>query len=431
MNLARFIGDETIFPLEHRILNTVLLIGIIIASFTVVSNYLIGLISLALVSFVCSFILGALYYLSIVKNAYRSALSIAIILVFVVIPVLWMINGGIDGSVSFYILIYAAMITVSVRSMSLIAFLIGCLALLSTGLLLLEYSRPWLIVDYTSRASLYADHFIGLIIALIVITSLYVIILNYYRKEHRRATDYLVRLEKQENALELARLDRLNLIGEMAASIGHEVRNPLTTIRGFLQLFRTKPEYAHHRDHFDMMICELDRANSIITEFLSLAKNKAVKLTPCDLNEVLGRIVPLVQAGALEAGKEVILVPRKIPVVAADEGEIRQLVLNLASNALDAVAPGGRVVIGTFRDKNGAVLFVSDTGTGIPEEVFARLGTPFVTTKEAGTGLGIPICYRIAEHHNTKIEVDTGEQGTTFRVRFAAAARQEKGAVRG
>jgi signal transduction histidine kinase len=263
----------------------------------------------------------------------------------------------------------------------------------------------------------------SLAVALVVITSLYVIILNYYRLEHRRATDYLVRLEKQETALEMARLDRLNLIGEMAAGIGHEVRNPLTTIRGFLQLFRNKQEYGAHREHFEMMIGELDRANSIISEFLSLAKNKAVRLERHNVNDILERIVPLIQAGALEAGKKVWLQLGEVPPIEADEGEIRQLVLNLAGNALDAIGPDGRTVIGTYRVDGDAVLFVSDTGRGIPPEILQRLGTPFVTSKEHGTGLGIPICFRIAERHGAKIEIDTGSGGTTFRVRFAAAAR--------
>lgn len=426
MNLDRFIGDEAAFPLEHRILNTVLLIGILITLFTAVSNYLLGLEFLAVMSVVCGFSLGASYCLSVVKRAYRAALMSGVVMAFAAFPVLWVVNDGIFGSAPFYSMIFAAMITVSVRRTRWIFSLVGGMAAMTVGLIATEYYFPQVIAVSPSRGALFAANFIGLTVALVVITSLYVIILNYYRAEHRRATDYLVRLEKQENALELARLDRLSLIGEMAASIGHEVRNPLTTIRGYLQLFRNKQEYTHHREHFDMMIGELDRANSIITEFLSLAKNKAVRLERCDLNEVLKHIVPLIQASALAAGKEVVLVLKNVPVIEADEGEIRQMVLNLTSNALDATTPGGRVTVGTYRDKNRAVLFVSDTGTGIPEEIYSRLGTPFLTSKEKGTGLGIPICFRIAERHNAKVKIETGARGTTFRVRFAAAKQRDE-----
>ncbi|HWQ62509.1 MAG TPA: ATP-binding protein [Negativicutes bacterium] len=321
-------------------------------------------------------------------------------------------------------LIFAAMITVSVRSTLLIFFLAGCLAVMTTGLLATQYFYPQLITVTASRGSSFASNFIGILAALVVIISLYAIILSYYRREHNRATDYRVKLEKQEMAMEIARLDRLSMIGEMAASIGHEVRNPLTTIRGYLQIFRNKKEYDRHREHFEMMIGELDRANAIITEFLSLAKNKMVKLKPCDVNEILERIVPLIRAGAQEAGKEVVLKLKQVPTVEADEGEIRQLVLNLAGNALDAIEPGGNVTIGTFQEDNRTVLFVSDTGKGIPPEIYAKLGTPFLTNKEKGTGLGIPICYRIAERHKAKIEIDTGAAGTTFRLRFEGAGAQ-------
>ncbi len=419
MDLDRLIGDETTFPLEHRILNTVLLMCIGITLFAFWSDLLLGLYTSAVINAVSSILSGLLYYASVVKRAYRTALRAALVFAFCVLPVVWYANAGINGGTTFIVLVLGAMITISVREARSIFILVGCLAVETLALMAGEYLHPHLVQEYDSPAFLYADRFVGLTIALVVITSLYVIILNFYRREHRRATDYRVRIEKQVTALEMARLDRLNLIGEMAASIGHEVRNPLTTIRGFLQLFRNKPEYERHREHFDMMIGELDRANSIITEFLSLAKNKAVTLEPCDLNAVLQRIFPLIQAGALETGKDIILKPRKLPLIEADEREMRQLVLNLASNALDATEPGGTVKIGTYREKCQAVLFVSDTGQGIPTEILAKLGTPFLTTKEKGTGLGLAICYRIAERHKAKVEVATGPQGTTFRFRFA------------
>ncbi len=423
MNLERFIGDEATFPLEHRILNTVLLIAILITLFTAITNFLLGLEFMAVVSCVCCGLLITSYYLSVVRGAYRAALAAGVCMAFTVLPVLWLANDGVFGSAPFYILIIAAMIAVSVKSTRWIFSLVGGLALMAGVLMALQYYLPQVVVVASTRRVVFADNFIGATAALVVITCLYVIILNYYRREHRRATEYQVRLEKQENALELARLDRLNLIGEMAAGIGHEVRNPLTTIRGFLQLFRNKQEYEAHREHFDMMIGEIDRANAIISEFLSLAKNKAVRLERHNVNDILERIVPLIRAGALEAGKKVWLQLGDVPPIEADEREIRQLVLNLAGNALDAIGPGGRTVIGTYRGDDCAVLFVSDTGRGIPEDIYQRLGTPFVTSKENGTGLGIPICFRIAERHGAKIEIDTGSGGTTFRVRFAAAAR--------
>ncbi|MFA4886068.1 MAG: histidine kinase dimerization/phospho-acceptor domain-containing protein, partial [Desulfotomaculaceae bacterium] len=98
---------------------------------------------------------------------------------------------------------------------------------------------------------------------------------------------------------EMARLDRLNLIGEMAAGIGHEIRNPMTTVRGFLQLMEGKDRYAQDREFLELMICELDRANSIITEYLSLAKNKVMALKEHNLNSIVENLFPLIQADAM------------------------------------------------------------------------------------------------------------------------------------
>ncbi len=218
--------------------------------------------------------------------------------------------------------------------------------------------------------------------------------------------------------IEMTRLDRLNLIGEMAASIGHEVRNPLTTVRGYLQLFGRKAAFAAYRDQLDLMIAELDRANGIISEFLSLAKNKAVVMTPTDLNQVIESIVLLLQSDALLRGSSIELELGNIPAVPADDKEIRQCILNLVRNGLDATPKGGTVTISTAADGNRVVLTVRDQGPGIPPEVSDKIGTPFFTTKENGTGLGLAVCYSIALRHRATIEIDTGPGGTAFRFIF-------------
>lgn len=212
-------------------------------------------------------------------------------------------------------------------------------------------------------------------------------------------------------------LDRLNLIGEMAASIGHEVRNPLTSVRGYLQLYRQKNEFAHHRQQFDLMIEELDRANSIITEFLSLAKNKSVSLKPTWVNSAIRKILPLVRAKALAEGKNIITHFKDVPKVLVDEDEIRQCTLNIINNALEATPAGGVVILSTdWGDGNAVRLIITDNGPGIPAEIVDRLGTPFLTTKDKGTGLGLPVCYRIAERNNARIEFQTSSSGTTFTI---------------
>lgn len=217
---------------------------------------------------------------------------------------------------------------------------------------------------------------------------------------------------------EWVRLDRLNLVGEMAAGIAHEIRNPMTSVRGFLQILQEKPEYSSHRSFFDLMIDELDRANGIITEFLSLAKGKSIELKSRNLRRSVEALLPLLAADAIKSDKYVGAELSDVPKVLYDEKEIRQLVLNLAKNGLEAMSPGGRLTIKVAPEDGHILLSVRDEGGGIRPDLVDRLGTPFLTTKDQGTGLGLAVCYRIAQRHDAAVKVDTGPEGTTFLVRF-------------
>lgn len=226
--------------------------------------------------------------------------------------------------------------------------------------------------------------------------------------------------EQKKMEADMLRMDRLNLVGEMAASIGHEIRNPMTSIRGFLQIFREK--YREDHEFLNIMIGELDRANSIISEFLSLAKNKMVELKPLRLTSLLKNIYPLLQANAAIQDKSVVLEVYDVPNLLLDEKEMRQLLLNLVYNGLEAMGAGGTLTIKAYVEGKHVVLSVHDQGKGINDDVLCKLGTPFVTTKVNGTGLGLPICYGIAARHNARIEVETGSDGTNFLVYFPRSA---------
>jgi len=204
----------------------------------------------------------------------------------------------------------------------------------------------------------------------------------------------------------------------MAAGIAHEVRNPMTTVRGFLQMFRSNQELTGYTSRFDLMIDELDRANAIISQFLSLAKNKPVTHKMQNLNSVIETLYPLIQADAFESDTYISLNLHDIPDVLIDEKEMRQLILNLTSNGLQAMDRGKTLTIKTYPGKNEVVLAVQDQGAGIDPEIVNKLGTPFLTTKDEGTGLGLAVCYSVAARHNAIIEVKTGTEGTTFFIRF-------------
>lgn len=217
---------------------------------------------------------------------------------------------------------------------------------------------------------------------------------------------------------EMARLGRLELIGEMAAGIGHEIRNPMTTVRGFLQLISSKQENKGYQDVFRLMIEELDRANSIISEYLTMSKDKHVTLEKHNLNHIIEKIFPLIRADSLKIGRNINKHLQEIPDLLLDEKEIRQLILNLTRNGLEAMTEGKNLTIATYMEDSEVVLAVKDEGNGIGPEVLDKLGTPFFTTKDNGTGLGLAVCYSIAKRHKARIDFKTSSEGTIFCVKF-------------
>lgn len=219
---------------------------------------------------------------------------------------------------------------------------------------------------------------------------------------------------------EVLHLEKLNLIGKLAGGISHEVRNPMTTVRGFLQLLAKNPNYAQHIEYFNLMISELDRANSIITDFLSISKSDSsnTNYTLQDLQQLLYKIKPLLEAEALETRHKLLYCLAETPKIMVNEHELRQMILNLVHNGFQAMPSGGTLTIKVFYQDNHVVLAVQDQGKGIDKSILDKLGTPFLTTKANGTGLGLTVCYGIAHRHNAAVHVDTSSRGTTFTVHF-------------
>ncbi|KGK82456.1 diguanylate cyclase [Desulfosporosinus sp. HMP52] len=217
---------------------------------------------------------------------------------------------------------------------------------------------------------------------------------------------------------EVSKLERMNLIGQIAASIGHEIRNPMTTVRGYLQLLGAKADYMAEKATFDLMISELDRANEIIAEFLSVAKMKQNKLKSKNLNEIISNLYPLIEADAFTQNKQICFIPGVIPDLEFYVKEISQLVLNLTRNGFEAMEERGCLNIRTFTEGKRVVLQIEDEGSGISPECLNKLGTPFFTTKDYGTGLGLATCYKIAENHNAKILINSSSSGTNIGVLF-------------
>lgn len=231
----------------------------------------------------------------------------------------------------------------------------------------------------------------------------------------------------------LQQAEKLNLIGQMAAGVAHEIRNPLTSLKGFVQLIQEgggKPMY------YDIMRSELDRIELIVRDLLMLAKPQAIRFERCDVRHILQHVLTLTESQALLAGVEVFFeLPGRPLLVECEANQIKQVFLNLIQNAIEAMENVGGSIRITAKPESGmAVIQVRDTGPGIPAEMMKQLGQPFYTTKEKGTGLGLMVSFGIVKNHRGTIEADSrADAGTTFTVRLPlipAEASEEAAAGR-
>lgn len=221
---------------------------------------------------------------------------------------------------------------------------------------------------------------------------------------------------------ELGNVERLSLVGQMAASITHEIRNPMSVVRGFLQLMKEKsPSSLDH--YYRIVMEELDRANSIINDFLSLAQNRVSEKEECYIDKIINDLSPLLWADANLRGQTIELrLDDTAPKLMLNAKEIKQLILNLARNGMEAMGEKGQLILWTKATATGVELIVQDNGSGIPKSKQDKLFTPFFSTKEKGTGLGLSLCLTIVERHKGKIIVDSDEGiGTSIIVNFPAS----------
>lgn len=217
---------------------------------------------------------------------------------------------------------------------------------------------------------------------------------------------------------EFLRIEHLSLLGKMAASIAHEIKNPITTVRAMLQALSLTADCQRCHNNLEILTKELDRATRMISRFLALARDKPINKQRQDLNELIGELEPLLQACAQELGMNVHFDLQPLPPVLVDSEEITQLVLNLVRNGLEAMALGGTLTIKTRWERANVILTIVDEGSGISGETLAEMYKPFFSTKEQGTGLGIPVCQSIVQRHDAHWQIETSEAGTRVIVAF-------------
>lgn len=225
--------------------------------------------------------------------------------------------------------------------------------------------------------------------------------------------------EEEKMRSEMVNVERLTLVGQMAAGITHEIRNPMAVVRGFLQLMREKSS-EDLDSYYQIVMEELDRANSIIDDFLSLAQTRVSNKETVQLHSILQELSPLLWADANLRGQSVNMeLSPSLPLLQLNVREIKQLILNLARNGMEAMDAKGVLTIKTNRTEDRVEMMIRDTGGGIPECQRTNLFIPFFTTKSQGTGLGLPLCLSIVERHQGTIAVDSTEGvGTEFTVSF-------------
>ena len=223
--------------------------------------------------------------------------------------------------------------------------------------------------------------------------------------------------KKEETEGLLQQSDKLAVVGQMAAGIAHEVRNPLTSIRGFIQLFASK--YKNDQQYFNLVLSELDRINMIVGEFLVLAKPMAVEFKDIEINHLIKDVVTLINTQAVMKNIQIIVeYEPNVPTIVCEKNQLKQVFINLLKNAIEAMPNGGIIEVKVELQREGKVsINVSDQGVGIPEDQIPKLGEPFYTTKETGTGLGLMTSFKIIENHDGEINISSKENmGTTVEV---------------
>ena len=231
----------------------------------------------------------------------------------------------------------------------------------------------------------------------------------------------------------LYRAERLATVGQLAASVAHEIRNPMTAIRSTIQyLLREFDDRNPKRDLAQGVIAEVDRIDRIVDGLLSLTRRAEFTPSKISLAQLIGQTLLLIRTQAQEQSIEILCEesPQEAYVM-ADAAQLKQLALNLVMNAMQAMPDGGRLQIdlnvrsqalGLPGEKDWAVISITDTGCGIPPETLDRVFDPFFTTKPRGTGLGLSTCYAIVKQHNGDIEISSQEnKGTTVNVRLPLA----------
>lgn len=238
-------------------------------------------------------------------------------------------------------------------------------------------------------------------------------------------------MKKRESWLrreeQMQRSEKLRVVGELASGMAHEIRNPLTTVKGFLQL--SKASDYNIENWYGLIMDEIDRMSDLTGEFLQFSKPHPTVFQTHSLNECVLKVIALIESEATSSGHEIHFHESTYAVlILMDQDKMIQLLLNMMKNACEAMVANGSIHMKLSRDQKNATLIIADNGPGIPSDQLEKIFHPFFTTKETGTGLGLSICYKIVQDHHGTLEVESELGiGTRFILTFPLAVSMAAG----
>ncbi|MCP8616125.1 ATP-binding protein [Salirhabdus salicampi] len=229
-------------------------------------------------------------------------------------------------------------------------------------------------------------------------------------------------IEKMEKQFviqrEIQNYEKMNAVSQLAASVTHEIRNPLTTVKGFLQILSSNESLSDkNRSYVDISVEELNRAEHILNEYLSYSRNDKTFCEHLNVSKLLNNLIDIVGTYAHSRGVIIDANVEDELNVRASKHDIQQLFLNIMKNGIEAMNHGGRMTVLAKQHVNFIVIKIRDSGKGIPKDAIKKLGTPYYTTKSDGTGLGLTVCFEIIRRMKGDIQVTSKpDEGTTFTI---------------
>jgi two-component system, sporulation sensor kinase A len=227
--------------------------------------------------------------------------------------------------------------------------------------------------------------------------------------------------ERKKTQELLLNSEKLSVAGQLAAGIAHEVRNPLTAIKGFLRLMENQAEF--HKNYFEIIQSEINRIELILSELLMLSKPQDMKFKSANLLEIIQNVKALIDTYATMNSVQIVLnnysEKNSAFEIVCDENQLKQVFINFLKNAIEAMPKGGNIYMNVMAEEAAFVkVQIKDEGNGIPEEYIDRIGQPFFTTKDNGTGLGLMINMKIIENHQGTYSISSNENGTLIELKL-------------